>query len=135
MPRICDGRRWSSGKKNPVTLVKTVVARKSAVQPSSRSEPSMLDRLIEPVEIGEISGVTLHAGDILADFPHSRVQLSLAAASDKDVSTLFDEQLGGRPIPEVAPGITAIFPSSFWAMSVVLKLPALPHRVELSAKY
>src|SRR6266436_3166428 len=44
MPTLCDGNRWPTGKPNPVTLVATVVARKSAVQPSSRfpvSRPNM----------------------------------------------------------------------------------------------
>src|SRR5271157_3889318 len=35
-PTLCDGKRWSIGNRNPVTLVNTVVVRKIAVQPSSR---------------------------------------------------------------------------------------------------
>ena len=36
MPTLWEGKRWSNGKPNPVTLVATVVARKRAVQPLSR---------------------------------------------------------------------------------------------------
>jgi hypothetical protein len=36
MPTLWDGSRWSNGNPNPVTLVATVVARKTAVQPSRR---------------------------------------------------------------------------------------------------
>src|SRR5476651_848877 len=35
-PTMWDGSRWSNEKPNPVTLVSTVVARKTAVQPSRR---------------------------------------------------------------------------------------------------
>src|SRR5712691_11095143 len=51
MPTICEGKRRSLGKKNPVTLVKTVVARKRAVQPSRRFEPSMASRTMSPETI------------------------------------------------------------------------------------
>src|SRR5580658_1708959 len=37
MPTTCDGRRCSKGKRNPVTLVRTVVTRKIEVAPSKRS--------------------------------------------------------------------------------------------------
>jgi len=36
MPTPWDGIKWWTGKKNPVTLVATVVVKNSAVQPSSR---------------------------------------------------------------------------------------------------
>jgi hypothetical protein len=44
MPTLWEGKRWSNGKPNPVTLVATVVARKTAVHPLSRfpaSSPKM----------------------------------------------------------------------------------------------
>jgi hypothetical protein len=36
MPTPVDGMKWWTGKKKPVTLVKTVVVRNQAVQLSSR---------------------------------------------------------------------------------------------------
>ena len=36
MPTAWEGKNLWNGNRNPVTLVKTVVARKSAVQPSRR---------------------------------------------------------------------------------------------------
>src|SRR6059036_782174 len=38
IPTMCDGNKWSTGKPKPVTLVATVVTRKSAVHPL-RSRP------------------------------------------------------------------------------------------------
>src|SRR5208282_3998923 len=46
-----DGLKPSKGKKNPVTLVKTVVIRKSAVQPSSRFPASMPRATTNPDKI------------------------------------------------------------------------------------
>jgi hypothetical protein len=48
MPITCDGMKLATGKKKPVTLVKTVVARNSAVQPSSFLAPSMPNRTTSP---------------------------------------------------------------------------------------
>src|ERR1700686_4997225 len=47
-PTICDGRMRSLGKKYPVTLVKTVVARKSPVQPSRLLELNIPNRTTRP---------------------------------------------------------------------------------------
>jgi len=41
-------------------------------------------------------GITPHAGNIPADLLYSGIQLFLPATRDKHVSTLFNEQLGGR---------------------------------------
>ena len=41
MPTMCDGSRWSRSKPKPVTLVATVVARKSKVPPAMRADLSM----------------------------------------------------------------------------------------------
>jgi hypothetical protein len=48
MPTMCDGRIRSLGKANPVALVKTVVARNSAVQPCSLLESNMPTSTINP---------------------------------------------------------------------------------------
>jgi hypothetical protein len=53
-----------------------------------------LDRIVEPVEIGQISGIALHAGNVLADLLHGRVQLLLAAPGDEDIGAFLDKQLG-----------------------------------------
>src|SRR5262245_28579531 len=50
-PSTCDGRSRSNGKKNPVTLVATVLARKTAVQPSSRRAVSSPHRTTNPERI------------------------------------------------------------------------------------
>ena len=54
-----------------------------------------LDGLVEAVEVGEIGGVALHAGDVFADELHGLIELLLAASGDEDVRALFDEELGG----------------------------------------
>src|SRR6478609_4468609 len=51
----------------------------------------LFDCLEQPIEVGEIAGIALHAGDVLADFFDCFVELFLAAASDEDISTLLDE--------------------------------------------
>jgi len=49
--RSCDGKNLWNGKPNPVTLVATVLARKSAVQPSSRFPVSRPYRTTSPEPI------------------------------------------------------------------------------------
>src|SRR5450755_1198019 len=51
MPTAWDGMKPATGKKNPVTLVSTVVARNSAVQPSSLFAPIMPNRTMNPEAI------------------------------------------------------------------------------------
>jgi hypothetical protein len=51
--------------------------------------------VVQPVKIGEVRGVTLHARDILADGLHRFIQFLLAAASDENVCSFLDEKLGG----------------------------------------
>src|SRR6476660_8439477 len=50
-PKICDGSKGEkgTGKRKPVTLVSTVVIRKTAVHPSSRLPVSMPHTTIRPV--------------------------------------------------------------------------------------
>ena len=51
MPTMCDGNGCSTGKPNPVTLVATVVIRKSAVHPSSCFPPRRPIRTTNPAPI------------------------------------------------------------------------------------
>jgi hypothetical protein len=50
-PTIWEGKTRSRGNGNPVTLVNTVVARKSAVQPSSLFELNMPTRTTSPAKM------------------------------------------------------------------------------------
>ena len=52
-----------------------------------------LDLCVQTVEIREASGVSLHAGDVPADFLDRLVELLLAPAGDEDVRAFFDEEL------------------------------------------
>ena len=51
MPTPCDGKKRWNGKRNPVTLVATVLTRKSAVQPSSRFQASSPNTTTNPEKI------------------------------------------------------------------------------------
>src|ERR1700737_1628326 len=48
MPTMCDGNSCVNGKKNPVTLVKIVVARNSAVMPLILLEPRSPNMTMKP---------------------------------------------------------------------------------------
>jgi hypothetical protein len=52
-----------------------------------------LDGLVEAVEVGEIGGVALHAGDVPADELHGLIELLLTASGDEDICALFHEEL------------------------------------------
>ena len=51
MPTMCDGRRLVNGKRNPVTLVSTVVARNSAVIAGELRPSNMPNRTMMPDKI------------------------------------------------------------------------------------
>lgn len=53
-----------------------------------------LDRLEQTIQIAEVARISLHAGHVPADQLNSRVQRVLVSASDEDVSSFVDEQLG-----------------------------------------
>ena len=55
-----------------------------------------LHDVVEPVEIGEVPGVALNAGDVPADRLHRVVELLLAPPRDEDVGALVDKQLRRR---------------------------------------
>jgi hypothetical protein len=55
--------------------------------------PFALNGLVEAVEVGEISGVALYAGNVLADEFHGLIEFILPTSSDKDVCALFNEEL------------------------------------------
>ena len=55
----------------------------------------ILHDLIKPIEIFKIGDVSLHGGDVAADFGFRLVELALPAADDEDIGALFDEFLGG----------------------------------------
>src|SRR5260370_18987013 len=48
---MCDGKRRWNGKRKPVTLVATVVQRKSLVQPSNRFAVSIPNKTTKPAPI------------------------------------------------------------------------------------
>jgi hypothetical protein len=52
------------------------------------------DRGVKPVEILLLAHVTLHAGDVVADFLDRRIEFCLAPPADEDVRALLDEPLG-----------------------------------------
>src|SRR5260370_31067616 len=63
------------------------------------------DDFVETIQVGQFSNVSLDPGNIVADGLHSRVQFLLAAARDKDISPLVDEDLRcGEPYPFGAAG-------------------------------
>src|ERR1700733_4895191 len=51
MPIICDGNNWVNGNPKPVTLVRIVVTRNSAVQPGAGREPSSPNKTTRPETI------------------------------------------------------------------------------------
>ena len=51
IPTTCDGKSRVVGKANPVTLVATVVTRKSVFQPPCRRPPSSPNRTTSPAPI------------------------------------------------------------------------------------
>lgn len=52
-------------------------------------------RGVEPVAIPLLTAITLHTGDVLADFLDRRLELGLTPSVDEDVRALLDEPLGG----------------------------------------
>jgi hypothetical protein len=52
-----------------------------------------LDRVVQAVQVVQVGGVALDAGDVAADLLHGLVQGVLAPAGDEDVRSLVDEQL------------------------------------------
>ena len=79
MPNTCDGRSLVKGKRNPVTLVRTVVARKIAVQLSSFLPPSIPSRTTSPVTIPIRLMMTCSVVNVDSDIPKimTRVLLTL----------------------------------------------------------
>src|SRR5882762_5053180 len=58
IPTPWDGKNLWNGKRNPVTLVSTVVTRNSAVQPSSRFPPSSPSTTTNPDKIPSKLNIT-----------------------------------------------------------------------------
>src|ERR1700729_2956382 len=52
-------------------------------------------RGVEPVAIALLTAITLHPGDVLADFLDRRIEFGLTPSVDEDVRALLDEPLGG----------------------------------------
>jgi hypothetical protein len=52
-------------------------------------------RGVEPVAIPWLTAITLHTGDVLADFLDRRIEFGLTPSVDEDVRALLDEPLGG----------------------------------------
>jgi hypothetical protein len=50
-PTMCDGSSWWKGNMNPVTLVSTVVPRKSAVQNIKSRDVNMAYKTMRPLEM------------------------------------------------------------------------------------
>jgi hypothetical protein len=54
IPTQCDASSWVKGKKNPVTLVRTVVTRKMPVQPSIRTPAMSPPKTTSPAAMATI---------------------------------------------------------------------------------
>ena len=74
-PTMWDGSTRSLGKKNPLTLVSTVVARKSAVQPGSLRAHSMPTRAMIPVAIPMRLITTCTTVNVASDMPRIMTRL------------------------------------------------------------
>jgi hypothetical protein len=84
---------------------------KPALATTMSTAPFQSFDLIKPIEIFEIGDVSLHGGDIAADFGFCLVEFPLPAADDGEVGAVFDEFLGAaRPMPLEPPVTPAIFP-------------------------
>jgi hypothetical protein len=64
----------------------------------------VLNGFVQAVEIREVGGVNLDAGDVLSDELHSFIKLVLAASRDEDLRTLLNEELCGRKRHAGRPG-------------------------------
>ena len=53
-----------------------------------------LDRLVEPIKVGQFGNISLNAGDIPADCLYRLIELLLTAARDEDISTFSYEEFG-----------------------------------------
>src|ERR1700730_1613543 len=51
------------------------------------------DGLVKTIKVGHFGNVSLNAENVAADCLHGLVEFFLAAARDKDIRTLFDEEL------------------------------------------
>ena len=107
-PSLNSGRAFCTVKSVPRTLTPKVLSNCSSVtSPMGANSPVpalakrtsirpflLLHRLVQAIEVGEVAGVALDAGDVPADRLHRVVQLLLAAAGDEDVGPFLDEELG-----------------------------------------
>src|SRR5262245_37273618 len=75
MPKMCDGSSRSNGKKNPVTLVRIVVTRNTAVQPGSRCARSIPARTTSPVTMPIRLMTTCTSVKVASDMPRIMVKL------------------------------------------------------------
>src|SRR6266700_1924413 len=104
-----SGSAFCTVKSVPRTLRSKVLSKCSSVTCSSVANspwPALAKRIdlalfvlngfVQAVEIHEVGGVNLDAGDVLSDELHSLIKLVLAASRDEDVRTLLDEELCGR---------------------------------------
>src|SRR6478672_2524730 len=75
----------------PITFTRILRSRNSLVQ----APASVGHRGVEPVAIPGLTAITMHAGDVPADFLDRRIEFGLTASIDEDVRALLDEPLGG----------------------------------------
>src|SRR6202035_4353157 len=67
--------------------------------------PLLLDYLVETIQVRQFGNVSLDTGDAAADRLHGLIEFLLAAASNEDIGTLFDEELrAGQADPRRATG-------------------------------
>src|SRR5271168_3795109 len=63
------------------------------------------DGLVKTIEVSQLGNVSLNSRNVGADCLHGLVKFLLAAARDKDIGTLFDEELcRGKSNPFCAAG-------------------------------
>src|SRR5580704_18231024 len=104
MPTTWGGPRLVKGKKNPVTLVNTVVNRKSAVQPGEPLPPSQPNRTTAPEKIPiklmitcSVVNVAVDNPKIMARFPPVAPRVPIGAGPTQQIARPAE-----RPAPKQA---------------------------------
>src|SRR4030095_13116284 len=93
-PTICEGRTLSTGKRNRVTLVRTVVIRKIAVQPLTVFEPNMAATTTNPARIPTRLKTTCNPVNADIDIPRTMISSLFCNFESRDPSLLDEcEQL------------------------------------------
>src|ERR1700682_4056219 len=106
MPTLWDGRRWSKGKPNPVTLVATVVARKRTVHTSNRFPATRPNITTRPAKIPTRLNTTCTRVNVEVDRP----QIMMFLRSIRPMLCRADSE-GAIPPSRHPPGETTRYPA------------------------